>query len=409
MSAPAYVSPFRAAGIEIVPQHRQPLRPQVGRRPFPILDLRDRDEADYEQLLPGQTFARNRAFLEAAYAAEAVMKADPLFRAEGAAVFRGIWIGGQPVAGSVMARQPADLAAFQERLQRLIQRGTLPRLPGTTAVISGPGERNYFHWTTEVCPRLFALRDHVRQGGRLDRVLLFHKDAAPYVREVAEIFFPDLAPLLQPAESAMCLLEEALFFVDQRFLERRIPSEDGGVPHNTRFKPPTLFLSEAVDALLDSLPRGPGRALLVSRQDAPTRRIVNEDALLDALAEHGLERVTFSGVPVRRQIEAMADARLVVGAHGAGLTNILYCRPGTAVIEITTSQYMRRCRSFADIAMHRGLPYALVVVDQHGERWRIQQNRGNDMEIAPRGGTAIRDLARQLLAGGAQPPLAGAA
>ncbi len=34
------------------------------------------------------------------------------------------------------------------------------------------------------------------------------------------------------------------------------------------------------------------------------------------------------------QIEAFRNARIVLAAHGAGLTNILFCRPNTTLIEI---------------------------------------------------------------------------
>jgi capsular polysaccharide biosynthesis protein len=93
----------------------------------------------------------------------------------------------------------------------------------------------------------------------------------------------------------------------------------------------------------------------------------------------------------------MAEARLVVGVHGAGLTNAIFCRPGTAMLEITSTQYIRRSRSYADIAMFRGFPYAIAVVDQVGESWVVANNRGNDLEIAPDALPELRRLAETLL------------
>lgn len=391
MDVEGLVSPIGREGVTILPPRRAPRRGTVGRRPFPILDLREKDESH----VPRQhQYGRAVRLLEAAYAAEAETKDDPLFHAEDAVVFRGgVWHRGAPLQGSVLARRPEEVAERTAALDDLARRGRLPRLPGVTAVISGPGERNYFHWTTEIAPRLFLLRDHVAAGGALDRILLKQPKPAPYIDEVLELFFPELAPLVQAPPGAALALETALFFTDDRFLGRA-----GTEPARyTRFKPPTMFMCEAAEALIGRFPRGPGRALLISRADAPTRRIVNEDALLEALAPEGLERVAFTGMPVRAQAELMAGARLVVGAHGAGLTNLMYCRPGTAVIEVTTSQYMTRCRSFADIAMYRGLRYALAVVDQHGEQWLVERNVGNDMELGARAAPAIAALAREML------------
>ena len=37
------------------------------------------------------------------------------------------------------------------------------------------------------------------------------------------------------------------------------------------------------------------------------------------------------------------QAKLVLGAHDAGLTNIIYCRPGTPVVELMPSGLDRPC------------------------------------------------------------------
>lgn len=393
MTFEGLVPPEGREGITTLPERLEPRRTALPRRPFRVLDLRSGPEP---AAVDPKVFAKSARLLDLAYAAEPHTKADPLYLARDLTFFTGLWHRGEPIQGSVLPRSPGDLAARRARVQDVRLLARAPVLPGTTAVISGPGERNYFHWTTEIAPRLFALRAHRAAGGRLDRILLAQKKPAPYIREVLELFFGDLAGLVQVAPAMMTRLEEAVFFVDHRFV-----SGGGEPPRYTRFKRPTMLMSEAADALIAGFPRpAPGRAVLVSRADAPTRKIVNEAALTAALAPEGLAPASFAGMPVRAQAELMAAARLVIGAHGAGLTNLIYCRPGTAVIEITTTQYMRRCRSFADIAMHRGLRYALAVVDQHGERWTVEKNIGNDMAVSPAAAQAIAALAREMMASG---------
>jgi capsular polysaccharide biosynthesis protein len=87
---------------------------------------------------------------------------------------------------------------------------------------------------------------------------------------------------------------------------------------------------------------GSDRPLLVyvSRRDARSRRIANESAVVEALksmATHNqLRFVNF--VPTEHGIAStsriFSHARVIIGPHGAGLTNIVYARPGTALIEI---------------------------------------------------------------------------
>ena len=60
----------------------------------------------------------------------------------------------------------------------------------------------------------------------------------------------------------------------------------------------------------------------------------------------------------REQVAVVRDARMVVAPHGAGLTNIVFCRPGTTVIELSTGFWWNPCYRY--IASMRGLPYRLL-------------------------------------------------
>jgi capsular polysaccharide biosynthesis protein len=89
-------------------------------------------------------------------------------------------------------------------------------------------------------------------------------------------------------------------------------------------------------AIIRSLafPAGPRRRLFISRRGARARRCLNEDAVMAHLAPLGFARVDLEGMPVRRQLEAFASASVVVGAHGAGLTNLVACREGATLVEL---------------------------------------------------------------------------
>lgn len=99
-----------------------------------------------------------------------------------------------------------------------------------------------------------------------------------------------------------------------------------------------MWLARAVREELPwgGAPSGPARRLLVSRSDAPARRIANEAELLSRLEPHGFEQVALTGMSFAAQQQLFASARTIVAGSGAGLTNLLWCRPGTRVIEIVT-------------------------------------------------------------------------
>ncbi|MCE0499396.1 MAG: glycosyltransferase family 61 protein [Methylacidiphilales bacterium] len=76
------------------------------------------------------------------------------------------------------------------------------------------------------------------------------------------------------------------------------------------------------------------RKIYVSRRDATSRRIQNEAEIEKRLAELGFECLCLSDLPVLAQIRAFAEARVVVTAHGASLTNIAFTAAGALMVEI---------------------------------------------------------------------------
>lgn len=386
---------LRGAAVDEIRLALAPAAHELARAPFPLVDLRRRAE-EHPPFSGSAAFAADSRFMALQYAAPIPLKPDPLLRARNATLHGGgIWAEGAFVPASVHRKLVDTMRAAEPQLADLRKRGKLPRLEGATALIHTPGFRNYFHWMTESLPRLAALAEYRRQGGRLDRILIAQAEPKGFVMQSIALFFPELLPVAQAVDKARLDLEEALFFLDWR----------GVAPVFTRIKTTTAMLLERLAAQAAQSPPGASRALLISRADVDNRCLVNEDALIEAFAPLGLESVRLTGMSVEAQMRLLSEARLVVGVHGAGLTNTIFCRPGTAMLEITSTQYIRRSRSYADIAAFRGFPYALAVVDQVGENWVVTQNRGNDLEIAPDALPELRRLAESLLAA----PLAGAA
>lgn len=116
---------------------------------------------------------------------------------------------------------------------------------------------------------------------------------------------------------------------------------------------------ESVRALFDLAPREPRRRLLVSRADTTYRRIANEAALADLLAPFGFETIAPGRLSFAEQVAAFRDATHVIGPHGAGLGNILFCAPGVHVLEAFHPHYGTWAYAMASVPL--GLDYASLV------------------------------------------------
>jgi hypothetical protein len=105
------------------------------------------------------------------------------------------------------------------------------------------------------------------------------------------------------------------------------------------------------------------RRIYISRNDAKARRVANEEDLAPVLADLGFEVHILKGMPLAEQVRLFQEAEIVTGPHGAGLTNIAWCRPGTKIVEFFPSPdgpYGAPRNATADywiIAQLRGLDY----------------------------------------------------
>ncbi|MCA1242340.1 glycosyltransferase family 61 protein [Stappia stellulata] len=110
----------------------------------------------------------------------------------------------------------------------------------------------------------------------------------------------------------------------------------------------------------------PGRRIYVTRAAAVRRPLRNEAAVRDVLAPFGFEIVDCAGLSVAEQRAVFASAQIVVAPHGAGLTNVVWARPGTGLIEFMPRAHANPC--FVDMAAQAGLAYGVVpsIVEDDG-------------------------------------------
>ena len=243
-----------------------------------------------------------------------------------------------------------------------------PALRLTDAVhFSSSNLENYFHWTVDAILRFDP--DLLRpQPGRQPTVGL-----VPQALRGWQAQFLDLLP---KAEAPVVLLDHGACLAVKRLVT--VPSLSGG---GFFFHPGALRLPRLWRQRLDSdVAPAPGprfRRIYISRQDTSERRLLNEPELMALVRRHGFEVVQLSGMDVAAQIRLFSASSRIIAPHGAGLTNLLYCRPNATVLELHMDSYVQWC--FRRIAGLQGLRYGCVIGttegpwqdNVHGNTWRI--------------------------------------
>lgn len=111
-----------------------------------------------------------------------------------------------------------------------------------------------------------------------------------------------------------------------------------------------------------------GGRVYLSRGRAPKRKVTNEGELRETLREFGFRVVHFEDHPFEEQVRIAAGARYLVSNHGAGLTNMMFMKPGGRVLELRRRDESERNWFFnLDSAAGLGYLYQLCDPERPGE------------------------------------------
>ena len=79
------------------------------------------------------------------------------------------------------------------------------------------------------------------------------------------------------------------------------------------------------------------KKIYVSRDDSNYRKIINSGDVVSLLRDKGYKVINPQLYEIEEQIEIFANAEKIIAPHGSNLANIIFCKPGTEIFEITPS------------------------------------------------------------------------
>jgi hypothetical protein len=210
----------------------------------------------------------------------------------------------------------------------LVPEDKILQISGKVVVLAQAACDSYCHFMHEVLGRLSLLE---MQGIEYDYVYV--PIFKPCMKEMLELWGVDLCKIITPLQNECCLQADTLI-VPSLVLNSDIGFVNAGFrPHpQTSAYVKNKLLQGALQKNVDVSKFS--KNVFISRSDAPQRRILNEDEVFERFKPYGFVRYELSKLSVAEQILLMNNAEIVVGEHGAGLTNILFCNQNTLVIEL---------------------------------------------------------------------------
>lgn len=240
-----------------------------------------------------------------------------------------------------------------------LTRGRVDRLDDEAAITGPicslvPRYQNYYHWTVESLPKVRAVREYERVTG--DSVSFLVPDEPPsWIEETLSRVGVDESEVVQAEADAY------------RASTLVVPSFPVPTRQDCRWiREQTLDSVSGEDVDVD-----PGSNVYISRKDTQERRVLNEDAVVQALEEYGFEAYRLADHSVAEQAVLFDEADLVVGAHGAGFSNLVYTED-TAVLELFGEKVKP---NYANLAAAVGLPYESLECRPRGVDLHVDTDR----------------------------------
>ena len=249
-----------------------------------------------------------------------------------------------PIFNLTLHRKPTFIQLCKDLVRLSLQKKEI-QINGILGVQEW--SNNYFHWMTEVLPRIVVMH----QANPTIPVLIpsnylqynFIRQSLERLKIAFKIF-----------DVKAALKVKTLFAIP--------------VPHVGRFNEGLLHSFRDVFSKPVSETVNPHRLLYISRDKAKRRKVTNELELSSFLMSKGFEKVILEDYTMDEQVRLMQESKMVISCHGAGLTNIMFMQKGQTVIELKSSNNNYWC--YFSLARVFGLDYNYILCEGDNENHR---------------------------------------
>jgi tetratricopeptide (TPR) repeat protein len=202
-------------------------------------------------------------------------------------------------------------------------------IDGDVAVLSVRwGGTVYFHWLFDVISRLDLLEKSGINFEEIDYFLV-NRYQRSYEKEIMSILGIPPAKILESRHHP--------HIQAKRMIVPSVPPRGKSMitPWGCQFLKQKLLTCQNPTPTSSTPTR-----LYLGRQNASYRVVLNEEEVIQFLEKKGFSSVNLETMSVVEQASLLAQAEVIVAPHGSALSNLVFCEPGTKIIELFSPMYI---------------------------------------------------------------------
>jgi len=255
-------------------------------------------------------------------------------------------------------------------------------LKGTWVLLASTGGDSYYHHMAECTPRMQLLHRAGLTRNKVDGWIV-NDTRMPYQKETWRRLG------LNPKK--IRIVSDGSYYKCERLWIPSLPDVPG------RTNPETVAFLKNLFAAPQT--KKPKRLLYLPRQGLPSRRLLDEERITSFLRSMGFEIFLPGRYSVAQQARVFAEARAVIGPHGGAMTNVVFMRPGSLVVEFFHPRYINPC--YWRVAWANRCRYAYLVgeTDKTGETPAPPGDAGGHIRLGSPALDSLKRLLRRELPG----------
>ena len=233
-------------------------------------------------------------------------------------------------------------------IQKRIKGNILSLIQGASAI------ENYGHWLLDTIPKLIVVKKF-KDLNSFDAILMpnfkkkFQKDSLAYFN-ISESKILDGSEITHLYADRITIPSHPYWEINKHQFET-VANVDKDILKSIR----KIFLKEN-----NSNEFKKNKNIYIDRSDSifNHNKLVNNLEIIEHLKNKDFLIVKLSEFSFNEQIKLFNSAKIIIGSHGAGLTNIIFCEPSTKIIEIGNPNF--DCYVFKNISNIQNLDYSFI-------------------------------------------------
>ena len=211
-------------------------------------------------------------------------------------------------------------------------------------IIHDRHSNNYFHWVTDVLPKLI-----IAQQKKLlkDRIIILPNFKSRFQLDSIKKISKNL---IFNSSSEKDIIVKNLLYVSDLHLS--------GYPRKTYLKKlQSIFVRDF------NANRKPIK-IYISRSNSDRRKLTNESNLIKILKKKNFKILKMEKLKFYNQIKYCSRASIIISLHGAGLTNLIWMKKKTKLIEIRGSED-KNLNPYFVMCKHLGIKYYYFLTEKN--------------------------------------------